>query len=432
MIFLCIGWMSPYSTHIITLNSFKAVRRCSDMGIGKDGQPRDSFTRGMELHAKQTLFAEGVRGSCSEDLISKFNLRDGKCPQTYGLGLKEVWRIPQEKFKPGLIQHTFGWPLPHDVYGGSFLYHMEPDLVLVGLVVGLDYKNPYLNPYMDFQRFKHHPTIRQHLEGGECIQYGARCINEGGFQSIPKLTFEGGALIGCSAGFLNVPKIKGSHTAMKSGMLAAEAVFDSLQGHTSAAESEEGVSAAPDGIEASSYQEKLENSWVWKELKDVRNYHPAFKAGLLAGTVYSGVSAFVLKGKEPWTFKWDKRDCDATRPASEYKPIDYPKPDGKLSFDILTNLARSNTNHNHDQPSHLRIKPDKAHVPEQVSFPKYAGPESRFCPARVYEYPENDGKLVINAQNCVHCKCCSIKTPEEYIKWTVPEAGGGGPGYEIM
>lgn len=402
------------------------------MGIGKDGKPKDNFTRGMELRAKQTLFAEGCRGSCSEEVMKKMNLRENSCPQTYGLGLKEVWRIPQEKFRPGFIQHTFGWPMSHDVYGGSFLYHMEPDLVLVGFVVGLDYQNPYLNPYKEFQRFKHHPKVRQHLEGGECIQYGARCINEGGYQSIPKLSFPGGALIGCSAGFLNVPKIKGSHTAMKSGMLAGEAVFESLKDHQSTMESEGGVSQAPDGTEPSSYQSKIESSWVWDELKQVRNFHPSFKYGLIPGAIYSGISAFLLRGKEPWTFKWNERDCDKTKPASECTPIEYPKPDGKLSFDILTNLVRSGTNHAHDQPSHLKIKEDKQHVPSDVSFKKFAGPESRFCPAKVYEYPDEDGKLVINSQNCVHCKACSIKTPEEYIRWTVPEAGGGGPAYEIM
>ena len=273
-----------------------------------------------------------------------------------------------------------------------------------------------MNPYQEFQRWKHHPVVAPHLEGGECIEYGARCINEGGFQSIPKLTFPGGALIGCSAGFLNVPKIKGSHTAMKSGMVAAEETFKALQ--------DDSVTVG----DVSSYQTAMEGSWVWEELKSVRNYHPAFKAGLLPGVMYSGLSAFLLRGKEPWTFHNDKPDSAKTKKASECTPIEYPKPDGKLSFDLLTNLARSGTNHEGDQPAHLRIKPDKAHVPSSVSFKEYGAPETRFCPARVYEYPEGD-ELVINAQNCVHCKCCSIKMPEEYINWTVPEAGGGGPAY---
>lgn len=392
-----------------------------DMGVGKDGQPKDTFMRGMELHAKQTLFAEGARGSLSEDIQAKFNLRDGACPQVYGLGLKEVWRVDPDKHRPGHIQHSVGWPLPQDVYGGSFLYHMEPDLVLVGFVVGLDYKNPYLNPYLEFQRFKHHPAVARHIEGGECVQYGARVINEGGFQSIPKLTFPGGALLGCSAGFVNVPKIKGTHTAMKSGIVAAEAIFDTVRSEDVTTDS---------GVEVSAYQQGMENSWVWPELKSVRNYHPSFSKGLFGGMAYSGLSAFILRGKEPWTFKHTTPDVDTTEPASKHTPIEYPKPDNKLSFDILTNVARTGTNHEGDQVPHLRIKPGMEDVPSQVSYAKYAGPESRFCPARVYEYPEGD-EVVINFQNCIHCKTCDIKTPRNYIKWTVPE-GGGGPAYETM
>lgn len=320
----------------------------ADMGIGKDGKPKDSFCRGMELRAKQTVFAEGARGSCSEALMEKFNLREGKDPQTYGLGLKEIWRIPEAHHKAGHIQHTFGWPMKPDVYGGSFLYHMKPDLVLLGFVVGLDYKNPYLNPYMEFQRWKHHPTVAPTLEGGECISYGARVVNEGGFQSIPKLTFPGGMITGCSAGYLNVPKIKGSHTAMESGRVAGEQIFEALK--------DEETAEKASGSELTQYQTAMENSWVWDELKSVRNYHPAFKAGLLPGILYSGLSAFVLRGKEPWTFRNKGRDCDKTIPAKDATPIDYPKPDGKLSFDLLANLTRSGTNHAHDQPSHLKIK----------------------------------------------------------------------------
>jgi electron-transferring-flavoprotein dehydrogenase len=387
----------------------------ADAGIGKDGKPKGTFARGMALHGKQTLFAEGARGSCTEDLSATFSLTAGRDPQTYGLGLKEVWRIPKDKCRPGYVQHSLGWPLPSDVYGGSFLYHMAPDLVLLGLVVGLDYKNPYLSPYQEFQRWKHHPAVSRHLEGGECIQYGARVINEGGLQAVPKLTFPGGALIGCAAGFLNVPKIKGTHTAMKSGMLAADAVYDTLA-----------ASGAGEGAEATRYESDFRASWVHDELKAVRNFHPSFKAGLYAGTLYSGLSAYVLRGKEPWTFRSAERDSAKTEPAFLHAPIPYPKPDGVLSFDLLSNLARSGTNHEHDQPSHLRVRPGMASVPAEVSYAKYAAPESRFCPARVYEYPE-PGKLVINAQNCLHCKACAIKTPGEYIKWTVPEAGGGGP-----
>ena len=389
----------------------------ADVGVGKDGRRKDSFSRGMEVVGRQTLFAEGARGSCSEEVMARFNLREGKAPQTYGLGLKEVWRIPPSKARPGYIQHTLGWPLPMVVYGGSFLYHMAPDLVLVGLVVGLDYANPYVNPYSEFQRWKHHPRIAGHLEGGECLSYGARVINEGGFQSIPKLTFPGGALIGCSAGFVNVPKIKGTHTAMKSGMVAADAVFAALA---------PGSPLSGEGAEVVGYQSAMEASWVWEELKGVRNYHPSFKGGLVPGMLYSGLSAYVLQGREPWTLQGHGVPDHATNtPAWQHTPIDYPKPDGVLSFDILTNLARSGTSHEADQPPHLKIKPGMEDAPAR-SYAKWGAPESRFCPAKVYEYPE-PGKLVINAQNCVHCKTCDIKTPENYVKWTVPEAGGGGP-----
>jgi len=396
----------------------------NDMGIGKDGSQKDTFMRGMELHAKQTLFAEGARGSCSEEVINKFDLRKDCDMQAYGLGIKEVWEIPEANHKPGLIQHTFGWPLDTKTYGGSFLYHMKPNLVLVGFVVGLDYENPHLSPYQEFQRFKHHPAVSSHLEGGSCVAYGARVINEGGLQSVPKLTFPGGALIGCSAGFLNVPKVKGTHTAMKSGMVAAEEIYKAL------GDNEE------NGNEVVGYETSLKGSWVFSELKSVRNYAPMFKYGLYAGVLYSGISGFILRGMEPWTFSkhGKNRDCDATKKASECPVIEYPKPDGILSFDILTNLARSGTNHEGDQPCHLQIKPELAGQP-QVSITEYDGPEQRFCPAKVYEYHDDEAtggkKLVINAQNCVHCKCCSIKMPDEYIKWTVPE-GGGGPAYEIM
>lgn len=409
-----------------------------DMGIAKDGTRKSSYARGMELRARQTLFAEGCRGSCSEEVMKKFDLRKDAQPQTYGLGVKEVWEIPEEKLKPGYVQHTLGWPLqsgPFDkTFGGSFLYHMKPNLVLLGFVVGLDYENPYLNPYEEFQRWKHHPAVSSHLEGGKCISYGARCLNEGGYHAIPKLTFPGGGLIGCSAGFLNALKIKGTHTAIGSGRIAGESVFERLTSSTSPSVAEAGeIDAAEGAIEVTEYQTNMEKSWVFDELKAVRNCHNAFHYGVLPGLMHSGISMFVTKGKEPWTLNNTKKDSERTKKASECKPIEYPKPDGKLSFDLLSNLSRSGTNHE-DQPSHLRVKPELADVPSELSYPVYAGPEQRFCPARVYEYtktPEGKPKLVINAQNCVHCKCCSIKMPKEYINWTVPE-GGGGPAYEIM
>ncbi|CAK4131375.1 unnamed protein product [Aphanomyces euteiches] len=413
-----------------------------DVGINKDGTPKETFARGMELRARVTLFGEGCRGSCSEEIIGKFDLRKDAQPQTYGLGIKEVWRIPKEKHQPGLVQHTLGWPLQESLmektFGGSFLYHMEEDLVQIGVVVGLDYENPYLNPYEEFQRFKTHPAVRSHLEGGECIAYGARCLNEGGFHAIPKLTFPGGALIGCSAGFLNSVKIKGTHTAMKSGMLAAEAAYEALTTSglepvavTGAIEETEPV------VDISSYEKAIESSWVYEELKKVRNTHQAFHWGTLPGVLYAGLSAFILNGHEPWTLGNDTPDSAKTKPAKDFKPIEYPKPDGVLTFDLLSNLQRSGTNHA-DQPAHLRLKLGKEDVPSKESLPIYAGPEQRFCPARVYEYTDGSEEgangvpqLVINAQNCVHCKCCSIKMPKEYINWTVPE-GGGGPAYEVL
>jgi electron-transferring-flavoprotein dehydrogenase len=379
--------------------------------------------------------------------MDKFDLRSAaENPQTYGIGLKEVWEIPEDNkhFKPGLVQHTLGWPLQTGVFdktfGGTFLYHMEPNLILVGMVVGLDYENPYINPYEEFQRWKTHPEIAKFFEGGSPISYGARALNEGGFHSIPKLTFPGGALIGCSAGFLNSVKIKGSHTAMKSGMVAGEAVFDHLH-----AKAEAGLTPVSETFEiekdevfdeVTAYQTGMENSWVWEELKVDRNCHQAFHYGVGPGLAYTGALGNLrLLGKEPWTLKAPHKDAEKTKPAADYKPIDYPKPDGVLTFDLLSNLQLSGTNHE-DQPSHLRLKEDKQDVPHMASFPKFGAPETRFCPAKVYEYTdgsEADGvpQLVINAQNCLHCKTCSIKMPEEYIDWTVPE-GGGGPAYEVM
>jgi len=401
-----------------------------DTGLNKDGTPSENFERGIELVAKQTIFAEGARGSCSEEVIKAFHLRAACEPQQYGLGIKEVWELPADapQLEPGLVQHTLGWPLDAATYGGSFLYHMAPNLIQIGMVVGLDYANPHLSPYREFQRFKHHPDVARHLDGGECVAYGARVINEGGFQSIPKLTFPGGSLVGCAAGFLNVPKIKGTHTAMKSAMLAAEAAAATLGA---------GDDEAAYGAEPVAYQAALEASWVYEELRGVRNYKPSFKYGLYAGMAYSGASAYVLKGNEPWTLAHDHVDSETTANVDDpaCKPVDYPKPDGVLSFPILENLARAVVDHA-DQPSHLRVKPEHAAAvlgKQAKSLNEFGGVETNFCPAGVYEYGDDadgDPELIINAQNCVHCKCCSIKMPYEYINWTVPE-GGGGPNYQL-
>ncbi|KAI3872491.1 hypothetical protein MKW98_015837 [Papaver atlanticum] len=390
----------------------------NDMGIAKDGLKKENFQRGVELKGRITLLAEGCRGSLSEKIIRDYKLREKVQAQhqTYALGIKEVWEIDEMKHKPGTVLHTLGWPLDNKTYGGSFLYHMQDRQVSLGLVVALDYKNPFLNPYEEFQKLKHHPAIKPLLEGGTVLQYGARTLNEGGFQSIPHPVFPGGAIIGCSAGFLNVPKIKGTHTAMKSGMLAAESAFGALH----------------EGSNMQTYWDSLKKSWVWEELRKARNYRPAFEYGLVPGLAVSAVEHYFLKGRSPVTLKHGKPDHEATEPANLHTPIAYPKPDGVVSFDVPTSLYRSNTNHEHDQPAHLRLQ-DK-NIPELVNLPKYAGPESRYCPARVYEYvPNEEGqqKLHINAQNCLHCKACDIKDPKQNIKWTVPE-GGGGPGYSVM
>lgn len=417
-----------------------------DVGLAKDGSQKSTFERGVELKARQTLFAEGARGSCSEFIMKEFGLRDDESVQnqTYGLGIKEVWEVPEEVFQKGLVQHTLGFPLQSsptsDNFGGTFLYHQEPNLVLAGLVVGLDYKNPYLNPYKEFQKWKTHPDVAKHFEGGTCISYGARVLNEGGYHAIPKVTFAGGALLGCSAGFLNAVKIKGSHTALKSGMLAAESVFEGLIAEEDQEPVAETFELSEDYVpqEFTAYADNLKDSWIYEELHEVRNVHQAFsKWGVGGGLLYSGLATHVTKGKEPWTLEHTTTDSEETGEATQHQPIDYPAPDGKLTFDLLTNLQRSGTYHEDDQPAHLRIKPEQAEIPENVSLQVYGGPEQRFCPAGVYEYVGNEEtevdekELVINAQNCVHCKCCSIKMPNEYIEWTVPE-GGGGPQYQVM
>ncbi len=386
-----------------------------DMGIGKDGKPTDAFQRGMELRAKYTLFAEGCRGSLTGRLMTRYNLRSGHDPQTYAIGIKELWEIPAENHKPGLIEHSVGWPLKSSVYGGSFLYHFGKNLVSYGFVVGLDYSNPYLSPFEEMQRFKTHPDVRGHFEGGRRISYGARALNEGGLQSIPTLIFPGGALIGDSAGFVNVPKIKGTHTSMKTGMLAAEAVIGAL------------AQGAPP--ELTEYPETLRQSWVWEELDRVRNIRPAFsKWGMWGGIAYSAIDTFILRGRAPWTMRHAHADNETLLEQSQVKPIDYPKPDGKLTFDRLSSVFISNTNHEENQPAHLRLRdPAKAIA---INYKQYGSPETRYCPAGVYEIEEVAGKpaLRINAQNCVHCKTCDIKDPTQNIDWVTPE-GGGGPNY---
>jgi electron-transferring-flavoprotein dehydrogenase len=393
-----------------------------DMGIGKDGQHTANYTRGVELHGKQTIFAEGCRGSLTKTLFEKFNLRDGVDPQTFGIGIKELWEIDPAKHSQGKIIHTTGWPMDSKTYGGSFLYHLENNQVAVGFVVGLDYQNPHLSPFEEFQRFKQHPSIRPYFEGGRRISYGARAINEGGFQSIPKLTFPGGALIGCTAGFLNVPKIKGTHTAMKSGMVAAEAAFDALVS-----------GAAEKPVELTAYPEKLKQSWLWDELYKVRNIRPSFHKGFWAGLVYSAIDTYLFKGRAPWTFHHKQPDNLSLKKASESPKITYPKPDNVVSFDRLSSVFLSGTNHEENQPAHLTLK--NKDVPIGVNLALYDAPEQRYCPAGVYEIVrDNDGanpKLQINAQNCVHCKTCDIKDPTQNINWVVPE-GAGGPNYPNM
>ncbi len=387
-----------------------------DMGIGKDGAPGPNFQRGMELRAPYTLLAEGCRGSLSKQAIARFGLRAGAQEQTFAIGIKELWEIPAAGHRPGLIEHSIGWPLRADTYGGSFLYHFGNNLVSYGFVVGLDYSNPWLSPFEEMQRFKTHPAVRGHFAGGRRISYGARALNEGGFQSIPRLVFPGGALIGDSAGFVNVPKIKGSHTAMKTGMLAAEAVADAL------------AAARPALIEA--YPAALRESWVWEELRAVRNIRPGFaRLGLWGGLVNAALETYVTRGASPWTLRHPHADNETLRPAADAPRIAYPKPDGVVSFDRLSSVFISNTNHEENQPAHLRLA-DPA-VAVATNLARYGGPEARYCPAGVYEFvgvEEGAPRLQINAQNCVHCKTCDIKDPTGNITWTVPE-GGGGPAY---
>lgn len=403
-----------------------------DMGISKTGAPKDSFERGMEFHSRMTVLGEGCHGSLTKEVISKFNLRENSEPQTYGLGIKEVWEVKPENFEKGAVAHTLGYPLSSDVYGGGFMYHFDDGLVTVGLVVGLDYANPYISPYQEFQKMKLHPFYSNVLEGGKCISYAARALNEGGLQSVPQLYFPGGILVGCSAGFVNVPKIKGTHTAMKSGILAADTIFNEIK---SLDPVEEGTLDDAEPIVLKSYEEAYENSWVYDELNEVRNVRPSFNGplGFLGGLIHSGLSTMFTRGHEPWTLSHHSTDAAATKDASNFEPIEYPKPDGKITFDLLTSVSRTGTYHDDDEQCHLRIPNQDYRKHASISYPKFKGVEQRFCPAGVYEYTEDENeplgvKFQINGQNCIHCKTCDIKVPAQDINWTVPE-GGGGPKY---
>ncbi len=390
-----------------------------DMGRNKSGGEGANFQPGVELRATYTFFAEGCRGSLTKGLFQRFAL-DAECqPQTYGLGIKELWQVDEADHEPGSVLHTIGWPLDSKTYGGSFLYHLDAGQVAVGFVVGLDYQNPYLSPYQEMQRFKLHPAVRSLFAGGKRIAYGARALNEGGWQSIPKLTFPGGVLIGCGAGLLNVPKIKGTHTAMKSGMLAAEAAIKAL-------------SAAVPAAELTDYTESLKKSSVDQELYKARNIRPAFRAGLAPGILYSALDTYIFAGRAPWTFRHHV-DHEALRDAAGEKNIPYPKPDGVITFERLSSVALANTNHAEDQPCHLVLGDSSLAI--EVNLARFAGPEERYCPAGVYEFLESgengEMRLQINSQNCIHCKTCDIKDPTQNITWTVPE-GGGGPNYPNM
>ncbi|WP_341704201.1 electron transfer flavoprotein-ubiquinone oxidoreductase [Ferrovibrio sp.] len=396
-----------------------------DMGIGRDGEHKASYTPGVELRGKYTLIAEGVRGSLAKELQQKFSLRDGVDPQKFGIGIKELWQIDPAMHKPGLVVHTQGWPLDSKTGGGSFMYHLEDNQVAVGFVIHLNYQNPHLSPFDEFQRFKTHPSIAPYFEGGKRISYGARAINEGGLQSIPKLTFPGGALIGCSAGFVNLPRIKGSHNAMKTGMLAAEAAFAALKGGSAG------------GDELAAYPEAFRSSWSYKDLWKVRNVKPALGYGMWLGTLVGGIHMWLhdlgLVFVVPWSTRHTKADHESLKPAKDCQPIAYPKPDGKISFDKLSSVFLSNTNHEEDQPIHLKLKDPS--IPIAQNLPMYDEPAQRYCPAGVYEVLRDDDgsnpRFQINAQNCVHCKTCDIKDPAQNINWTVPE-GGGGPNYPNM
>jgi len=395
-----------------------------NMGVSKEGEPTDEFQLGMELHAKYTVFAEGARGHLGRQLLERFKLQEGKAPQSFGIGVKELWEIPADKAQPGLVVHTAGWPMDKQTFGGGFLYHLEGNKVTLGFVIGLDYKNPWLSPFEEMQRWKKHPAILKHIEGGKRLSYGARAINNGGIPSLPKTVFPGGALIGCDAGYLNASRIKGSHAAIKSGMLAADAIY-------------EAVTAGRQYDELTAYPEAFEKSWLHDELKAASNFKPWFKKGRTVGMLMTGIEHWLLPRlgvkTPPWTLKNPAADHTFLKPAAECAKIDYPKPDGKITFDRLSSVFVSNTNHAENQPAHLTLKDTS--VPVQINLAKFAGPESRYCPAGVYEFVPDEAqggeRLQINAQNCVHCKTCDIKDPTQNIVWVTPE-GGGGPNYSGM
>jgi electron-transferring-flavoprotein dehydrogenase len=394
-----------------------------NLGIDKSGEPTGDFQLGMELHGKYTIFAEGARGHLGKQLIAKYKLDEGKDPQSYAIGIKELWELDPAKARPGLVVHTAGWPMDTQTYGGGFLYHLEDNKVTLGFVTGLDYQNPWLSPFEEMQRWKTHPSIKQYLEGGKRLSYGARAITAGGILSLPKFVFPGGALVGCDAGFLNAARIKGSHAAMKTGMLCAEAIFDALN-------------AGRQHDELSAYPASFEQSWLKEELDSSKNFKQWFKKGMYVGMLMTGIEQWLLPKLgikvAPWTIHRTEADHTRLKPAAECAKIDYPKPDGKITFDRLSSVFVSNTNHNEHQPAHLTLK--NAAVPVQTNLAKYAGPESRYCPAGVYEFVKNDDntdRLQINAQNCVHCKTCDIKDPTQNIVWITPE-GGGGPNYAGM
>ena len=395
-----------------------------NMGVSKEGEPTDEFQLGMELHAKYTVFAEGARGHLGRQLLERFKLQEGKAPQSFGIGIKELWEIPADKAQPGLVVHTAGWPMDKQTFGGGFLYHLEGNKVTLGFVIGLDYKNPWLSPFEEMQRWKKHPAILKHIEGGKRLSYGARAINNGGIPSLPKTVFPGGALIGCDAGYLNASRIKGSHAAIKSGMLAADAIY-------------EAVTAGRQYDELTAYPEAFEKSWLHDELKAASNFKPWFKKGQTVGMLMTGIEHWLLPRlgvkTPPWTLKNPAADHTFLKPAAECAKIDYPKPDGKITFDRLSSVFVSNTNHAENQPAHLTLKDTS--VPVQINLAKFAGPESRYCPAGVYEFVPDEAqggeRLQINAQNCVHCKTCDIKDPTQNIVWVTPE-GGGGPNYSGM